>query len=108
AADGELFVGFDRVVLEVLVAAVAVSDVTPVRVSLADAAAESQSHRGALDIERLVVLEHAQRLAHFEILGVGLDLFEEQREAERREKRACLFQIWPVSEIEDERLEPRR
>ena len=47
AADGQLGVLLDRIVLEVLVAAVAVEQVAPVRVALADAAAERERHRGA-------------------------------------------------------------
>ena len=58
AADGELAVLLDRIVLEVLVAAVAVEEVDPVRIALADRREEREVDRGALDVERLVVLDH--------------------------------------------------
>ena len=86
AANGELGVLFDRIILQVLVAAVAVDEVRPVRVALADAAAQPKAHRRTLDVERLVVLEDAHRFADVEIVGPRLDLLEEQRQADRGQK----------------------
>ena len=93
AADRELGVLLDRIVLEVLVAAVAVDEVAPVRVARADAAAEPQAHRRALDVERLVVLDHAQRLARRRDRRVAVDLLEEHRQADALEKRARLLDV---------------
>ena len=108
AADRELGILFDRIVLEVLVAAVPIGEVAPVRIPVADALAEQQAHRRAFDVERLVVLEHANRVLDIEILGGGVDLLEEQRQSGCGEKCASLLQVGALAEIQHECLEPRR
>src|SRR3989304_3636054 len=71
AANGELWVLLDRVVLEVLVATVAVGEPTPGRIASPDPSQERQAHGRALDVERLVVLDHLDRLAGVEGGGGG-------------------------------------
>src|SRR5262249_43149470 len=44
ATNGELRVFFNGIVLEIFVAAVAVDEMAPIRIALADATAESQPH----------------------------------------------------------------
>ena len=67
AAEGQFRVFFDGIVLQVFVPAIAVHQIFPVRITRADAAAERQAHGRALDIERLVVLEHANRFGDVDV-----------------------------------------
>src|SRR5262245_1901726 len=78
AADRELAANFERIVLEAFVAAVAVHEITPVWIPFADSAAQSQSLGGALDIERLVVLNDPHRFHGVQILWTRVNLLEKQ------------------------------
>ena len=57
AADRKLAVLLDRIILEVLVSAVAVHEEAPVRITLTDAPEKRQIHGRAFDVERLVILD---------------------------------------------------
>ena len=76
-------------------------------IALADAAEQAQAERRAFDVERLVVLEHAQGLLQVERRRAGVDRLEEQAEAQPVEELVGLRDIGPAR-IEHERLEPRR
>ena len=99
----------DRIVLEVLVAAVAVDEMPPLRVPLADAAAQREAHRRAFDVERLVVLEDAQRLARRRGRSASPSISSRNIDSPTaaRNARACSTSR-PVAEIQHERLQPRR
>ena len=58
AANRELCVLFDRIVFQVLVSTVAIGDVPPLGIAVADAATQSEAHGRALDVEGLIVLQH--------------------------------------------------
>lgn len=106
AADRKLGILLDGVVLEVLVAAVAIEHEAPLRISLADAAEEAQAECRAFDVERLVVLEHAQGFLQIERLGARVDRLEEEAEAQSVEELVGLRDIG-TTRIEHERLESR-
>src|SRR4029453_17653566 len=93
AANGHLGILLDRIVLEVLVAAVAVEQMAPVRVALADPAQQGQRRRGALDVERLVVLDDADRLERIDPVLRNLDRLEKEPQVERVEELPRLFEV---------------
>jgi len=66
AADRQLAIFLDRVILQIFVDAIAIDQVSPIRVSLANSTAERHSHYGALDIERFVILDYADRFVRVE------------------------------------------
>ena len=109
AADGQLAVFLNRIVFEVLVASVAVRDVPPRRITLADAAAQPEAHRRALDVERLVVFEDLDCLAGVDVARGAGDLFQKDRQARRGQKRSGLRDIRTAAvDIQHERLQALR
>src|SRR5690606_2564092 len=108
AADRQFGILLDGVVLEILVAPVAIDQVPPVGIPLANTATERDCHSGALDVERLVVFDGLQGVDGIERAGIRLDLLEEEREVECLEKGSRLRGIGTVSEVEREGLEARR
>src|ERR1017187_7418896 len=93
-ANGQLRVFLDRVVFQVFVTAVAINEELPVRIALANSTAERQSHRGRLDIERLVVLHNADRFERIERRGGRFNWFEEKSETKSVEKCFRLIEVW--------------
>src|ERR1700684_1547946 len=63
----------DGIILEVLVAAVPVNKVAPLGVAVANPAAERQSHRRRLNIERLIVFYQAYGLVNIQRVVIGLN-----------------------------------
>ncbi len=109
APDRELAVLLDRVVLEVLVAAVAVEQIHPVRVALAERAQEREVHGSALDVERLVVLDHLDGEQGVDGCGVRFDRLTEVVEPGALEERARLCQVLAAAvDRQRERLEASR
>ena len=109
AADRQLAVLLDRVVLEVLVAAVAVEEVAPVGVARADAGHQRQVHRRALDVERLVVLDDRDRGERVDLLGPRRDRLAEHLEPGAAQKLARLLEVRAAAvHRQGEGLEPRR
>src|SRR5579871_5930116 len=64
AADGEFRVFLDGIILEVLVAAIAIKKVSPIRIPGADSATEGHGHGGGLDIEWFVVFNDTNGLLY--------------------------------------------
>ena len=93
AANGQFRVLLDRVVLEVFVAAIAIQEELPVRIALADAAAERQGHGGRFDIERLVILDDPNGFKRVERGRVGLDDLEEQPQPEPVQEGPGLVEV---------------
>src|SRR4030095_11093548 len=62
AADGEFGVFFDWIILQVLIAAITINQVFPLRIAGANAAAEGHSHGRRFDVERFVIFDHADGL----------------------------------------------
>ena len=107
AGDRQLVVLLQRVVLQVLVAAVAVDQQPPVRVARPNATQQRQTDRGALDVERLVVLDHLDRSQRIDRLGVGRDLLAQHLEVHAPEELARLGGVArAVTDAKRERLEP--
>ena len=50
AADGELAIGLDRIILEILVAAVAIDEQSPLRISLANPCEERHVYCRTVDV----------------------------------------------------------
>src|ERR1700753_3417972 len=61
---GQFGVLFDRIVLEVLVAAIAIKQALPGGIALSNSTAKSDGHRGGLDIQGFVVFDDADGFAH--------------------------------------------
>jgi hypothetical protein len=78
---GQLRVFLDGVVLEVFVAAIAVHEEPPIRVPLANALAQGQPHGRALHVQGLVVLDHAHRLGHVDVLGACRDCLKKKAQS---------------------------
>ena len=91
-----------------LVPTIAVDQKSPLGVASANAAAQLEADRGALDVEWLVVFEDAQRFVEVQTVRRRLDLFEKQRQPDVRQELTRLFDVRPGAEIEHERLQARR
>src|SRR5205085_8295237 len=98
----------DLIVLQVLVAAVAVGEEAPLRVPLANPAADREESRGALEVERLVVLHDADGGADVDLHRRDFDRFEVEAEVEAVEERSRLREVLSAARRKGERLEPRR
>src|SRR5256714_2048999 len=61
AANSKLAIRLDGVVLEILVAAIAVDQQTPLRIALTNAGEEGEIRGRTFDVERLAVLDHGHR-----------------------------------------------
>ena len=66
AADGQFRVLLDRIILKILVAAIAVEQVAPLRVLRANAAKKRDGHGCRLNVESLVVFDDSDRLLHID------------------------------------------
>src|SRR4051794_375972 len=109
AANGQLRVLLDGIVLEVLVAAVAVGEVSPVGIALADASKKGEAHGRALHVERLVVLNGFHGRVGTELRAGALDRFSEYLEAGSPEDLPRLLKIIAAAiHGEGERLEAGR
>ncbi len=97
AAYRQLRVGLDRIILEVLIAAIAVDQVLPVGVAFPDSAAQRQRHCGRLHVERLVILRGGDSLVEAHVVSRNLDRLEEHAEAEPIEKLPRLLRIRTVA-----------
>src|SRR6185503_3844420 len=93
ASNRELAVRLDGIVLEVLVSAVAVDEQPPLRVALPDGAEQREIRRGALDVERLVVLDHRDGAQRIERRRRHLDHFAEHLELDAREELGRLIGV---------------
>ena len=91
AANGQLWIFLDGIILQVFVAAVAVEEVFPVGIFFADASAESDGHRGRLDVEYLVILNNLNCLGDIDFLEAGLDWLEEHSHVQLAEKLPALL-----------------
>ena len=80
APNGELGVFLDRIILEILIAPVAVDEQSPFRIALANAGEQREVHRGAFDVERLVVLDHAHGAQRIQRARIDVDGFAEHLE----------------------------
>ena len=108
APDRQLGVLFDRIVLEVFVAAVSVDEVSPTGVALPDPTAEGEPHRGGFDVERLVVFHDANGVEWVELFRVRFDRFEKEAEAQAFEEEPSLPQVFSAADREGEGLQTRR
>lgn len=108
AADGQFRVFFDRIVLEVFVASIAVQQKMPVGIAIPDTAAQGEAHGGAFHIEGFVIFDRADGLDEIDVLWLGRDGFEEKAKAEGIEEIAGLPGIGAVAEIEGEGLQAGR
>ena len=93
AANGEFAVLFDRIVLHVLIATVAVRQIFPFRVPVADLATKSQSHRGRLHVQWLVVFNHLDSFAIVNRRGGHVDDFQKQVHIQRGKEFMSLSRI---------------
>ena len=93
AADRQLGVDLDRIVLEVFIAAIAVDEILPVPIASPNSAAQCQKHSTSLDIERLVVLDDAYGFERVDGIAGYFDRFEEQAEIDAVEEPPSLCQI---------------
>ena len=109
AADRQLGVLFNRIVLQVFVPPVAVDDIFPVGIKSADTTAQRQAHHRRLHVERFVVFDHPNGIADVERLAGRLDRFEEQTQIERGQKLLGLNYVGTFSvDGQSKRLESRR
>ena len=108
AADRQLRIFVDRIILQVFVAAVAVDEMFPIRIFFSDATAKRNRHRGGLDIEYLVVLYDLNRLGDVDVAEAGLNRLEEHSQVQLAEKILALLQVGAVAEAQRKRLEPAK
>ena len=108
AANRQLWIFLDRIILQVFVAAVAVDEMFPVRIFFADATAQRDRHRGGLNIEYFVILDNLNRLGDVDVAEAGLDRLEEHSHVQLAEKIVALLQVGAVAEAQRERLEPAK
>ena len=108
AANGQLRILLDRIIFQILVPAITIQQVTPPDIAAANFFREGQPHRRALNIQRLVILDHADRLRHIEVFQISFDGFEKQSQTKSFQKVARLRQVRPVTERQRKRLQPRR
>src|SRR5437867_2654900 len=78
ATDGQLRVLFDWIVLEIFVSAIAIDAESPVAITFTNPAAKGQSHRGTLDIQRLISFYNADDFVHIDVSQVGIDRFQKK------------------------------
>ena len=109
AADREFRIVLDRVALEVLVTTVAVDEPFPVGIAPADPATQREPRGSGLDVERLVVLDRADRRLEVELFGRDLHRLMEIVEPCPGQKLPGLGQIAPgIGHRQREGLEPLR
>ena len=109
AADGQLGVVLDGIILEVLVAAVAVEQVLPLGIALANAPAQGQGHGGGLHVQRLVILDHADGVLDPHLIGADGDRLQEQLHPQPAQELLGLLEVGPAAiHRQRECLEPRR
>src|SRR5688572_12343816 len=93
AANGEFRIFLDGIVLEVFVAAIAIEDVAPIGITLANAAEKCEAHGGAFDIKRFVIFDDVNNFGIHELREIGPDRFEEKFEIEFFQKIAGLRKV---------------
>src|SRR2546423_3806444 len=92
-ADRQLRIFLDGIILKILIAAIAIDQISPVGITRANSAAESETHRGALDIQWLVIFEHSERFRDINRSKISLDGLVKHGQPERLQKSTCLPQI---------------
>ncbi len=107
ARDREVGV-LDRIALQVLVAAVAVEEVAQVGMPLAQRVQEEQRSRRALDVERVVVLDRADRRGEIEVGRRRDDALPLTAQAESGDRALRLRRVGAAAEIERVGEEARR
>src|SRR6266404_4534297 len=82
AADCELRVLLDWVILQILIATIAIHQESPLRVPLSDPSAEGQRHRRRLKIECFVILDDANSLERIQTGGFNLNWLQKKLQAQ--------------------------
>ena len=90
AADRQLAVRCDGIVLEVFVAAVTVHEQPPVGIALANGLQQREVDGGAFDVERLVVLDDCHGTHRIECARRHVDRLAQHFESRASEELACL------------------
>ena len=96
AADRQFRILLDRVIFQILIAAVTVHEIPPIRIAHANAFRQRQPHRRALNVQRLVIFHDANRFAHIDVRQVRLNRFQEQPEPQRFQECARLRKIGAI------------
>src|SRR5258705_51483 len=108
AADRQLAVRFDRVVLQVLIAAVAIHHQPPSEITRAHFLQQRQVDSRTLHIERLIVLDHLDRPQRVQPAGRHVDRLAEDLETGGAQELARLPRVLARAvERQCERLEAR-
>ena len=99
----------DRIILEILVTAVAIEQQAPGRIALTNPAQQREAYRRAFDVEGFVVLDHPDRVLVVNVLERDLDRLEKQAQTVLIEEARRLARVGRVpTDRERERLETRR
>src|ERR1044071_10350008 len=86
AADGQFRIILDGIIFEVFVPAIAVEQVLPIWIALADGAAKAQNHRRRLDIQWFIVLDNSNRFTYIQRRQIHLHGLQKKTQAELLEK----------------------
>ena len=109
APDRELAVLLDGIILQVLIAAVAIHEQPPVRIALANIGEQREVHRGTFDIERFVVFDYADGAEWIQRARGDIDGLAEHLEMSSAQKFMRLLHVLALRiHRQRECLQPRR